>query len=90
MAQFFPIVRSPNAPFSFLATLDGQQYQCVMTWNLFGQRWYINVYTTGGALVLAIALPPSTNADVINVLAGYFQASSLYYDQPNQQIVVTP
>lgn len=40
-------------PFQFQATLDGAQYIVTTTWNILGQRWYINVYDLSGNLILA-------------------------------------
>lgn len=40
-------------PFQFQATLDGAQYNVTCTWNVFGQRWYVNVYDLSGNLIVA-------------------------------------
>lgn len=53
---------SPLAPFSFIATLDGQQYSVSVAWNLFGQRWYVTVSTLAGAVVLSEGLNGSPAA----------------------------
>lgn len=47
---------SPLQPFQFQATLDGQQYTVIVTWNIFGQRWYINIYSLNGVLVAVLPL----------------------------------
>jgi hypothetical protein len=44
------------APFQFQATLDGVIYTVIVTWNLFGRRWYVNVYAPDGSLKLSTAL----------------------------------
>lgn len=59
MTTFTQFAPTPQAPFSFMPTLDGQQYNAVVIWNLFGQRWYLNLYTLSNVLVLSIPLMPS-------------------------------
>lgn len=56
MTTFINFVPSTVAPFSFQATLDGDQYNVVVTWNVFGQRFYVNVYAADGTLVVCRAL----------------------------------
>lgn len=45
-----------TTPFQFDATLDGDTYQVLVTWNLSGQRWYINIHDQNRTLVLCRAL----------------------------------
>ena len=47
----FTPAANQSPPFQFLPTLDKQQYSVTTTWNMFGQRWYINVYSLSGGLV---------------------------------------
>jgi hypothetical protein len=42
-----------NPPFQFQPTLDGAQYVVTTTFNIFGNRWYINVSDLSGNLILA-------------------------------------
>jgi hypothetical protein len=49
-------VPSTVAAFQFDATMGGAQYSVVVTWNLFGERYYVNVYDASGALVVSRAL----------------------------------
>jgi hypothetical protein len=37
-----------KTPFQFQPTLDGQVYNVSVTWNMFGQRWYLNLYDLNG------------------------------------------
>jgi hypothetical protein len=39
-------------PFQFQAQLDGATYNVSVTWNVYGQRWYIGIYDLSGNLVL--------------------------------------
>lgn len=56
MAEFFTFTPSANSAFQFQPTLDGQTYLATVAWNLFGKRWYLNITTTDGALILSRAL----------------------------------
>lgn len=93
MATNIPFIPPQNAPFTFTPTLGGTRFSGVVTWNVYGRRWYLNLYTLTGTLVLAIALQPSSMDFPQNLLEGYasvFGTGTLHYDQPNQQIVVGP
>lgn len=56
MTTFYPFVPSNQAPPQFTTTLDGQQYTATVTWNLFGQRYYVNIATLTGELVVSLPL----------------------------------
>lgn len=47
----FPFVQPPSSPFTFQPTLDGAQYTGVVTWSLFGRRYYLDLYQLNGARV---------------------------------------
>lgn len=49
LVQFNP---QANSNFQFQATLDGNVYNIVINWNLFGARYYINIYTLAGKLIV--------------------------------------
>ncbi len=59
MAQSFPFTPSIRTAPNFVPTLDGQQYNCTVTWNLQGQRYYLNVFTLTGVRLLTIAIVAS-------------------------------
>lgn len=63
---------SASPPFSTLVTLDGATYVLTATWNLFGQRWYINIYDTNQNLVLCQALTGSPYGFDLNLAFGSF------------------
>ena len=76
--------------FQFNTTLDGLPYVVVVTWNAYGQRYYVNVYDTARNLILSrplIASPPEYN---INLLIGYFFTSTMTYGYTTNNFVVTP
>lgn len=56
MTTFVNFVPSQSSAFQTQVTLDGVVYTLTVTWNLFSQRYYINVNTLSGALVLSLPL----------------------------------
>ena len=56
MTTVVPFVPSTSAAFSFQATLDGNPYNAVVTWSLFGQRYYLNLTASDGTPILTTAL----------------------------------
>lgn len=81
---------SPQQAFSFLATLDdGVQYVVVVTWSLFGNRWYVNVLTLQGVPIVvnypAVGSPPDTD---INLIGPWFH-SVLVWRPDLRQFVIT-
>lgn len=86
--QFTPIPTS-SPPFQFQATLDGNQYNIATLWNVFGQRWYIQVTDQTGVLVVNKPLIGSDPTYLVSMVAGYFTSTLAYY--PNTQtFVVSP
>jgi len=63
---------SNSSNFQFQATLDGNNYIVIVTWNLFGERYYINIYDTSQNLILATAMVGSPNFYNISLTAGIF------------------
>jgi len=77
--------------FTFQPTIGAQQYTVVVVWQLFGQRWMVNLYTLQQALVFSRPLRASPENYDINLLAGYFDTGSLVYrDGTNNFEVVSP
>jgi hypothetical protein len=79
-------------PFEFGATLDGQNYVCTVKWNLWAQRWYLEIADTAGTLIVSralIASPPQPYRGV-NLLFGYFQTSIMAFYDAQQTFVVMP
>lgn len=55
-ATFVNFSPSTLAAFNFQATLAGTIYNVIVTWNIFGQRYYVNVYDLSGTLIVCRAL----------------------------------
>lgn len=87
LTQFTPTI---NQNFSFQPTLDGQQYQVVVTWSLFGQRWIVNIYTLQNVLVVSKPLRASPMSVDLNLIKGYFTTSSMIYRTSTNNFEVSP
>ena len=85
----FPFIPSSTTPFEFQPTLDGLQYTAFVKWNVFGRRYYLELYQLDGTRVLTIALIGSPNDADINLVGGYFD-SVLVYRTSSQQFEVSP
>lgn len=73
--QFAP---SPSGPFTFTPTLDGTQYTAIVTWNVFGQRYYVNIYTLQGVRICTVPMIGSPNDVNLNIVKGYFTTELVY------------
>lgn len=85
-----PFAPSRLAPFQFSPTLDGEVYSAVVTWNLFGRRYYLNLYALDGTLVTCRAMVGSPLDHDIDLVGGYFTTSRLVFRQPTQVFEVSP
>jgi uncharacterized protein DUF6983 len=90
MTTFVPFVPSPRGPFSFTATLDGTGYQITVTWNAYGQRWYLQCIAPGNVLVFMLPLIGSPDTGDINIVAGYFIANTLVFRVSTQTFEIGP
>ena len=77
-----------TGPFQFQATLDGTQYNIVVTYNVYGQRYYVNIYSTQGALIVARPMVGSPTEYDTSLTKGYF-TSTLVYRTSNQQFEIS-
>lgn len=85
--QFTPTI---NQNFSFQPTLDSEQYNVIITWNLFGMRWVINVYNLQNTLILQKPMTASPDDYNIDLVKGYFGASTLVYRDSTNNFEVSP
>ncbi len=99
MATVTQFVPSQTGAFVFLADLSGPtsnvtststQFTVSVTWNVFGQRFYVALTDQDGALVLTTPLVSSapSPAEQFNMLAGYF-SSTMVLLEGSQEFVVT-
>ena len=61
MTTYIAFTPSNSAAPKFQVTLDGALYTIVLTWSLFGQRYYVNCYALDGVWIFSIPLT-ETNA----------------------------
>lgn len=65
--SYYPLLPSNNIVPSYQMTFDGATYLVTVTWNLFGQRYYINCFDDGGNRVFTV---PIVETDTSVMLAG--------------------
>lgn len=84
---YIDFVPSTASPFQFQATLDGNLYNCVATWNLMSQSYFLNVYALSGSLVICTAMVGSPIGYNITLTPTLF-TTQLVYRIKNQQFEV--
>ena len=77
-----------TTPFQFQPTLDGSIYTVIVTWELFGRRYYVNCYTLQGVLVFCLPLIGSPLNYDISMSAGYFTTKLVYRGASNSFEVI--
>lgn len=90
MATIINFAPASTGNFQFSATLDGLSYTVICTYNNYSQRYYINIYDSYNTLIVSrpiIASPPDYG---INLVAGYFNASTMVFEQASQNFIITP
>lgn len=86
--SIYPFTPSVNSVFQFQPTLDGNVYLVQVRWNLFGQRYYIFIFSLGGTLIVTQPLIGSPNDYDILLTGGYF-TTRMVYRQAARQFEVT-
>ena len=87
----YSVPPSISQALTYELSLDGQIYQSRVYWNVFGQRLYINISDQYGNSVLTLPLIGSApDYPPVNLLAGYFTTSTLYYYPVDQVMTVLP
>ena len=81
---YIPFNPSNTTAFSFQAILDKVAYNITVTWNVFGQRYYINIYTMQGALVVCCPLIGSPPGYDISMVKNRFTSTLVYRTLNNQ------
>lgn len=80
---FTQYVQSPNALFQFQPTLDGVTYTAIVTWNMAGQRLYLNVIAQDGTLIFALPLIGSPTGFTIQDLSWLNGTATVITSQPH-------
>jgi len=90
VTTYVPLLPPPGQGFDFQATLDGTSYHMRVTWNVFGQRWFLTCRTGNDQLVFHQALISSPQEGDINLLAGYFLVSTMVFRDLGQTFEINP
>lgn len=87
MSTLIPFTPTANGAFTFSPVLDGTTYNGVVTWALFGQRWFLNLYAPSGPLIVAIPLVESIDpiAATLTTTRGLYTATVAPFmeEEPN-------
>ena len=65
----FPFNPSPLQNVTFNPTLGNNSYVATVTWNVFGQRWYLNLFDSLGNLLIETAVVSSQDPQTIESMA---------------------
>lgn len=79
---------STTSNFQFQVTLDGSQYNVIVNWNIYGERYYVNIYDVNNTLVVCLPLIGSPLNYNISLTAGYFNTQLVYRVQNSQFEVI--
>jgi len=90
MTTFVTFTTSTKTAFQFTANLDNAVYSIVCPWNVYGQRYYINIYSNNGNLIMSRPIIGSPNNYDINLLFGYFKKSTLIYRTNSNYFEINP
>jgi len=77
-AQVTPFAPSSSANFQFTATLDGNPYTVICTFNTYGQRYYINIFDSSQARVLTRPVVGSPDDYDISLTLGFFTTKIVF------------
>ena len=85
---FQPANTSP--PFQTVVTLDGAQYALTVTWNVYGQRWYVTLTDDNGNIVWNGAMVGSPLTASIDLAPGIFTTSTILFREDTGNFEVNP
>ncbi len=80
---------SPASNFQFQATLDGNLYTVICTFNAYGQRYYFTIYDLTQTAILSRPIIESPDGFDINLIALYF-ASTMVFRESSQSFEIAP
>jgi hypothetical protein len=69
MTTVIPFLPSNLVAPKFIVTLDGIDYQTVVTWNVAAQRYYVNIYGSDGTWIVTVPLiqtPPARGIEAVS------------------------
>ena len=65
----YPFAPAIGTNFTFNPVLDNVTYQATITWNVFRQNWYLNLYNLSGILIVCRAVTSSDDTKGISNIA---------------------
>lgn len=65
----YPFTPAIGQNISFNPTLNSNTYTANITWNIFGQRWYLNLYDSNNNLIIATAVVSSDDTHPISSIS---------------------
>ncbi len=74
--------------FTFQPTFDGQIYTVLVNWNIYGQRYYINISDLSGTLILCMPMIGSPDYQDISMTAGFFASKLVFRGSSNNFEVI--
>lgn len=69
MTSYYPFTPSNVQAPSFQATLDGNVYNLMVTWNLFGQRYYLSCFDQSGNRIFTVPVITSPETSLLSSLS---------------------
>ena len=78
MSTKYSFPQDTRSAVTFNPTLDGETYTAKITWNVFGQRWYLSIYDSSLERILTTALIGTPSSFDLNLLRGYFTTTMVY------------
>lgn len=77
-----------SPPFSFQFNINGDSYSGQCTWNVAGQRWYVQIYDQYHTLLINHPMISSPVASPINLAPGIFRNTVISYSETDSIIRV--
>lgn len=87
MTTYTDFVPPQLGPFQWQPTLDGQVYTAIVTWNLMGRRYYLNLYDLSGNLIFCVPVIGSPDGVTIETLSWANGTASAVGAKPHQYFV---
>jgi len=84
MTQFIDFTQPAGTNFQFQAPFDGAIYTVVVTWSLFGVRYYVNIYDLSGNLIGSRPMVGSPSAVLLESIVNDSQTAIATTSLPHQ------
>ncbi len=79
----YPFTPAIGQNITFNPVLNGNTYTANITWNVFGQRWYLNLYDANNNLIIATAVVSSDDTHPINSISWSGNTVTIEADSPH-------